>query len=187
MITSFSSFPVYALQGFGATPFSVPLLSRWWSRGKEEGEGEKRKGQEKGKGKAPRRRSPAGGAARPVQRCSRCLCPRRSPPSFVQLRAGLRTVLGFPLAVPEPCRRMPCPLQEAVAAWQEWWLCSEPAKLTFPEVPDPWRGDLSLGDQLWLYSKNSIAEFPPLGSQGVSSRRTLLSNKNKHPCCILVQ
>lgn len=56
MITSFSSFPVYALQGFGATPFSVPLLSRWWSRGKEEGEGEKSKGQEKGKGKAPRRR-----------------------------------------------------------------------------------------------------------------------------------
>lgn len=152
--------------------------------GKRKAKGKRGRGRRRGREK---RLAAAAGAARPVQRCSRCLCPRRSPTSFVQLRAGLRTVLGFPLAVPEPCRRMPCPHQEAVAAWQEWWLCSEPAKLTFPEVPDPWRGDLSLGDQLWLYSKNSIAEFPPLGSQGVSSRRTLLSNKNKHPCCILVQ
>lgn len=140
MITSPSSFPVYVPPGFECdTPLRPALFAvveqgkRGRGRGKWKGAGEG-----EGQSASPPPLSPAGGALPPG---AALLSPPLSPPlapSFVKLRAGLSTVLGFPLAAPEPCRRMQRPLQEALAAWQDW-LGSEPAKLTFAEVPGRWR------------------------------------------------
>lgn len=88
------------------------------------GAGEKRK--RKRKGRRGREKRPA-----PSRREELVLSAQRcSPLPLPRLRGGLRAVLGFPLAVPEPCRRMLCPLREAVAARQEW-LGSEPANSPF--------------------------------------------------------
>lgn len=131
------------------------------------GAGEKRKakgkragGRRRGRGKPqlrPRRRGPAGGA-RPAGRGSAA----GPPPCGAQGRA--RAVLGFPLAVPEPCRRTLCPPEGSALLGRSGWDPSPPSS-PFQRYPAHGDGAVPADELRWLHSKNSTAVSPPSGSR----------------------